>query len=249
MISSATRYSPSRGDLKRSSLSRRDFLISTTMTSIAILGGQRAYSEGEDRFQGLDASYDRIPTLVAPRTSVGNVCGRVVGIDMYSELAASAPAEVVSSFDQAVSTLTSRSITAASSEYLDFRYQSADGSIGNTTNEIAVDVANDIEIAVILIVAMERDLEVGQALVNDELLSVSEFRLQMEALRDQRELFEAEGVRTEGGGAIYLPVQSRIERSGTSETLLLLREIDRLRNELARLQQRSAELSSFILRN
>ncbi|MGE0500064.1 MAG: hypothetical protein AB7I79_00255 [Rhizobiaceae bacterium] len=225
---------------------RRDLLVAAPMLTYLLLAGRGARAQ---QFAGLDASYAEIGAKFPPRPSVGNVSGSAVDLPVFVHLAAQAPATLVASFDGAIGTMENARIVSASSDYLEFRHAGAGGRIEVATVEMAADVSNDHSIAGVLSVSIERDLRVGAELVSNGALSVSQFRRQMKVLRDQRELLIAEEKRTRGGGAIYLPIQSRVRRTGSAETERLEQEIALLRTELETVQRRVAELSHFIMTN
>ena len=230
---------------------RRDLLLRAPMLTAALLLGGRARAQGAGAsgFAGLDSSYAGIQHRFAPRSSVGNVSGSALELPAFVHLAAGAPRELVVTFGVAIESMDNGRIVSASSDYLDHRHRNAGSRIEQATLDVAADVSNDQSIAVILAAAIARDLAVGNELVRNDAMSVSRFRIQMSVLRKQQDLLTAEERRAEGGGAIYLPIQSRVRRTGSAETERLEAEIARLRTELETVRRRAAELSSFILSN
>lgn len=243
---------PSRFRQARSlkNLTRREILCSTPMLTASLFLPDTALAQGTSaqEFEGLLAPYARIRDSFSPLASVGNVCGRAVGLPVFEALAQAAPQTLLASFRHALAALSNRSILTASSDYLDFKNELAGGRTDSLTLNVAKDVSNDQSIVIIITQAIEHDLKLGQALVNDNSVSISQFRIQMIGVRQQLVLYQAEGRRSEGGSAIYLPVQERTRRSSSSETQRLEREIENLRFELLRTQKRAADLSEFILR-
>lgn len=207
-----------------------------------------AQDSQQTRLEGLAQSYQMIGQQFIPTESVGNLCGSGVNIPVFEELARAAPQTLILSFESAMATLTSRTIIAASSDYFEFRLESAGNRLDHATVKIAADVTNDQSIILLIARAIEFDLALAQQLVRDETLSISQFRIQMLQLREQMHLLQAEERRAEGGGAVYLPIQERSRRSLRAENVMLEGEVERLRAELLRVQNKSAELSEFILR-
>lgn len=228
---------------------RRDLLLSAPMLTGFLLCPKTSVGQNWNTLANLELkeSQSEIGRGFEPTVSVGNVCGRVVGLEAFNNLAAAAPVDLVRSFVSAVTDLSSRSINSASSDYFEFRMDSSGGKNDIATLQISNDVLNDHAIALIITRAIEHDLSVADFLKRDSSLSVSQFRVQMLKLRDQLHILEAEERRAEGGGAIYLPIQERSRRSLKDENARLENEISRLRRQLAKSQARAAALTQIIL--
>lgn len=230
-------------------VNRRDILCSVPMLTATLLLPDRSFGQSTRPvgFEGLGNTYGAIGQKFKPTVSVGNVCGKVVDLPVFEQLAQSAPANLTAAFEKAMIALTSRSIISASSDYFDFRAEAAGNRIDRATLAIAGDVSNDQAIIIIIGRVIEHDLAVAENLERDESLSVSKFRVQMLQLREQQHLLRAEERRVEGGAAVYLPIQERSRRSLKAENVYLENEVMRLRAELSTVQSRLADLIKVVL--
>ncbi len=225
-------------------LTRRQSLISVGSATLALLQ-ENAIAQSSMRTERLNLS--RSYEGFQQRVTIGNVVGSALHMAKYVWLALGAPVSLVTSISRALGRGGHR-VQAASTDYVDYRYETASHDISEATRLVAGDVLADAHIANTLSGAMFSDLQVIQRLLNDQSLSLSVFREQLSALREQVGLLREEQSRSTNGDALYGATEPLVRRSGSQETSMLQTEIQRLRNELNRMRQYAANLESFALR-
>jgi hypothetical protein len=131
---------------------------------------------------------------------------------------------------------------------MDYRRTDARSDIASTTTNVATDIASDRRNTTTLSQAMAADLAIGERLVGGNSSDLALFRQQLNELRSQVALLQAEKTRSGESGSIYMVVSPQIVVTGSSETARLNKEIDSLRSELNLLRQRTIALEAFALK-